>query len=171
MRTEETMVKRIGGCITVIAVLSVLLSLNACSEGRYLRTESVSAIDTTAAYSVILYGCRYHGDLTNVALLQKEGSQYAFQVYGPQYDYKILKNVPAEKALKEAENFISCSHSRQTLLSRVLDSAGNTVGYELRPLYAPLTGYYDVLDVSYLLNGKVGVTIRLRPEAEKERYQ
>lgn len=51
-------------------------------------------------------------------------------------------------------------------LSRIIDEKGNTIGYELRPLYYPFVyGRDDLLEVYYKVkDGKVIVEIRLIPE-------
>lgn len=57
-------------------------------------------------------------------------------------------------------------------MSSVIDANGNTIGYELRPLYQPFTfGVSDVLDVDYIIRDrKVVVRIKLKPQIERMLY-
>lgn len=144
----------------------LVLSLASCAPGLYLRTEAARDSDLTGTYSLILYGGRYSDDVENVAIFDREGDSYVFEIYAPDFDYRTLRNVPAREAFEEAEKFVGFHHSfRYSRLSRILDPAGNTIGYELRPLYTPTDfGYADILDVYYSLrDGKVSVSISLKP--------
>lgn len=94
-----------------------------------------------------MYGCGYHDDMSNVAILAKADTQRPFEVFAPEFSYKVKKNIAAEDALKEAERFIGCSTNANPYfhLAKILDGAGNTIGYELRPRYSRLSATSDVL--------------------------
>jgi hypothetical protein len=112
--------------------------------------------------------------METLAILDKEGDKYEFIVYAPDYDYRIEKKVPAKEALKEAEKFVRFHRSfRRSLLSRILDQSGATIGYEVKPLYFPLdVGYSDLIDTYYRIEGKtVIVKIRLSSAAEGRLYE
>jgi hypothetical protein len=105
-----------------------------------------------------------------VALLVGEGGPYRFEVYAPDFDYRVIKNVPYSDALEEAEKFVRHHYAfMQSQLSRIVGPSGGTIGYELRPLYYPLEfGSQDVLDINYFLeDGKVVARIRLKREIER----
>lgn len=140
------------------------------AAGKTLRTEEATVSEVTGTFNLILYGSRHSNDIETVAILDLEGDRYTFEPYAPEFDYRVEKGISARKALDKAERFVSWHrdfwHSR---LSRIIDGKGNTIGYELRPLYYPLTfGVSDVLDVDYRLkDGKVKVTVRLIPSVER----
>ena len=82
----------------------------------------------------------------------------------------MRKGLSARGALNEAYEFISHHPSyRCPRLSRIIDQKGNTIGYEVRPLYMPSRfGRSDVLEVDYWLkDGKVKITIRIIPSIER----
>lgn len=141
--------------------------MTSCSGAHYLRTAPADSSEVTGTYTLILYGCRYGSDIENVSILARDAGKYTFEVYAPDFDYKIKKNLPAKEALEEAENFVRCHYAaRQSRLSEILAPEGGTIGYEIRPLYTPLEfGYSDILDIYYLIkDGKVTVTISLKRE-------
>jgi hypothetical protein len=160
--------------IRLLAVCAVSMILASCATGNYLRTEESSSIEMKQTYRLILYGGRFSDDRETLAILDKEGDKYEFIVYAPDYDYRIKKKVPAKEALAIAENFVRFHHSfYRSLLSRILDHSGATIGYEVKPLYFPVdVGFSDVIDVHYSIEGKtVIVKIRLRPEAEDRLFE
>jgi len=156
-----------------VLLLSFLFSflLVSCGAGIYLRTEIVPPDEITGStYTLILYGARYSNDIENVALLVGEGGPYRFEVYAPDFDYRVTKNVPYSDALEEAEKLVRHHYAfMQSQLSRIVGPSGDTIGYELRPLYRPVEfGSADVLDINYFLEGgKVVARIRLKHDIEK----
>ena len=139
-----------------------------------IRTEAAYSVDDGGTYTLILYGGRYYRDAESLALLDLEDDSYTLEPYAPEFDYRVIKGLTAKDALGKAEHFLSSQYAfRRSLLSRILDSSGKTIGYELRPLYYPLTfGITDVLDVGYALknDGKVRVYIRLDPAVVRHIY-
>ena len=154
-----------------IAVLAGILFLQGCIQGKRLRTEATQTADFQGAYTLILYGGNYSGDLETVAILDREGDRYTFEPYAPAFNYKVIKGQTSDHALPAAEQFVRRNpsyHSEQ--LRSVLDETGTVIGYELRPLYLPFVyGTSDVLDIDYRSRGeKVIVTIRLKPFLEQQ---
>ncbi|MEW6002599.1 MAG: hypothetical protein AB1638_08150 [Nitrospirota bacterium] len=165
-------IKRIiNARVFILAIL--LLTLSSCASVR-LKTEAARDAGVTGDFNLILYGGRYSDDLETLAILDVAGDGYEFVPYAPEFDYKIIKNVQAEEALRLAKSFVSFHRSyRYSLLSRILDPQGKAIGYELKPLYDPVAyGISDVLDINYWLQegGKVKVTIRLLLPAERLRF-
>ncbi len=155
--------------LLLILFITLFTTAISCAPEKYLRTEEVKTDDITGTYTLILYGGRYLDDIETVAILDKEGDRYNFEIYAPEFDYKIKKGTDAKDALKEAEKFVSFHRAfHQSILSRISDKMGETIGYELRPLYYPINyGFSDVLDVDYIIkDSRVIVKIRLRPEVE-----
>ncbi len=154
--------------------LLICLSLLACTPALYLKTTEAQPSEVTGTYSLILYGGRYSTDVENVAILAKEGAGYAFEVFAPDFDYRLRKHVPAEEALETALRFVGFHHAfRRSLLSAILDNKGAIIGYEVRPLYSPLDfGYSDVLDITYALqDSRVTVRVRLIRELDRTPFR
>jgi hypothetical protein len=149
--------------VIIAAVLAVLTFASSSCSGRYLKTESAVEQEIAGNYTLILYGGRSVNDLITIAILAKEGTPYAFEVYAPDFEYKAIKGVPAKDAWEMAEKFVSFHHSFwKTQLSKIIDNQGKTIGYEVRPLYYPvIRNQSDILDVYYKKSdGKVTVYIK-----------
>jgi hypothetical protein len=72
--------------------------------------------------------------------------------------------------LNEACKFIGYHNAfLRPQVSKIIDRKGNTIGYEVRPLYIPFVfGRSDVLEVDYWLKGDtVRVTIKIALSIEK----
>jgi hypothetical protein len=166
--------KTIVSCIVALIVILIITTGPSFGIERPLNTLEANAADITGIYNLILYGRGYSDDLETIVFLDKEGDDYTFEPYAPDFDYIVKSNVKAKDALKEAENFISFHNSFwKSKLSRIVDKKGNTIGYEMRPLYLPFTfGVSDILEVSYWLKegGRVKILIRLIPSIERNRF-
>jgi hypothetical protein len=139
-----------------------------------LKTEAANPSEMKGTFTLILYGGNYYDDVETAAFLDREGDAYTLDLYVPDFDYRVIKGMPAKEALAKAEKFVrfhpSFWHSQ---LSKIMGDKGNVIGYEIRPLYYPITyGVSDVLDVHYWMKegGRVKVTIRLIPSVEKLRF-
>jgi len=151
--------------IMIIAMVFVSLAVTSysCSTGIYLKTESATEKEITGVYTLILYGGSFVNDVKTFAILAKEGTRYSFEVFAPEFDYQMIKGVPAKEALEKAGKFVSFHHNFwKVQLSRIVDDGGSTIGYEVRPLYYPLIhNKSDILDVYYKKSdGKIIVYIR-----------
>ena len=108
-------------------------------------------------------------DLETIAILDREEDRYTLKPYAHAHDFKVVTGVSGEEALVKAETFVSFhssfSHSR---LRKIISDTGTIIGYELRPLYLPVTfGHADVLVVDYVLEqNSVVVTIRVDPSID-----
>jgi len=131
-----------------------------------LRTESATGEEITGVYTLILYGGTSANDIKTIAILAKEGTPYSFEVFQPEFDYKIIKGIPAKEALEKAEKFVSFHHDFWKIqMSKILDNKGSTIGYEIRPLYNPAVyGKFHIPDVYYkIADDKVIVYINFYP--------
>jgi hypothetical protein len=130
-----------------------------------LLVKGADLAEVKGNFNLILYGGRHSDDLETLAILDIDGDNYFFDPFAPDFDYKVFKNVPAEKAIQTAEKFVSFHNAfHKTVLKKILDSKGKTIGYELRPLYYPIVyGFADVMDVFYWEKegGRIKVLIRL----------
>lgn len=166
-------VKKPRRVLTVLALLIISLNLSACMSiaGNHLNIRPGEPAEVTGTYTLLLYGCRYPDDVENVAILDKEGDPYTITIYAPDFRYKMKTGLPAEEALKQAEQFVKCSvHYQQMRFSKIPDTTGNIVGYEARALYSPIRfGMYDVLNVQYVVrDSKIVVYIKLDPTVDNE---
>jgi len=153
---------------------ALFLCIGSCVSAPYLITVPTDPREIEGTYTLILYGGRYSSDIENVAILDKEGDQYTFIVYAPEFDYKVKKHVPAKEALAEAEAFVRFHYAFwKAQLRAIADPSGIPIGYEVRPLYYPMDfGYPDVLDVDYILkkDNNVTVTISLKRELRRQPF-
>jgi len=155
---------------TVVVV--IIIALIPLSGDNHLKAEAANLADVQGKFRLLLYGCSSLNDLANVAILEKEGDPYSFEIYAPDSSYSIKAGLNAAEALQEAERFVRCNiQSERSQLRRILSPAGAGIGFELRPLYPIITfGKYDVLDVRYLIKDrKIVVHIELDPEIELQR--
>jgi hypothetical protein len=157
--------------IIVTILASLVLTLGSCTGGKQLRTELAQDSEITGSYTLILFGKRDAYDLKTIAFLDKEGDGYELVPYAPEYDYNVIKNLPATEALKKALDYVKWPRDyRSSQVRKILDDQGSVIGYEVRPLYAPLAyGISNVLVVRYWVQagGKVKVTINLHPTARE----
>jgi hypothetical protein len=140
-----------------------------------LKTALASPSEVKGAFTLILYGGNYLDDIETIAILDSEGDEYTLEPYAPAFDFKVQKGVPAEEALETARKFVSFHPAFwRSQLSKILDERGNTIGYEVRPLYMPtaLGMMGDVLDVYYWpkKGGRVKVVIKLVPSLERYKF-
>lgn len=155
---------------TLLFLFSLFSAGETIALSKPLETKDAKADEVTGTYTLILYGGRHGNDIETVAILDKEGDKYTFEPNAPVFDYRIITGLSGKEALDKAQKFVSFHgsfwHAR---LSKILDSEGNTIGYELRPRYFPTTfGTTNVLDVDYFIrDNKVVVYIKLKPEIER----
>ncbi len=151
-------------------VMAVALAASSCALGNRLEMKTAVDSDLTGNFDLILYGCTYHNDLETLAILAKEGGPYVFEPYAPDFNYRVIKGVPAKDALGQAQKFVNCHNAfHRAQLSRLVDAKGDTLGFEVRPLYLPFVyGIDDALSTDYRIkDGKVVVKIRLMPSVER----
>lgn len=156
-----------------VAAVVAALTLQACAPGKALRTGVVPGGDIRGTYTLILYGGNYSDDLETIAFLDKEGDRFSLEPYAPEFVFRAIKGLTADRALGEASEFIRAHVDFQREQFRsIRDEKGEIVGYELRPLYLPVTfGTSDVLDVDYWLKeDRILVFIKLKPSLEKRKY-
>jgi len=154
-----------------IFLASLVLTLGSCAGGKQLRTELALDSEITGSYTIILFGTRNAYELKTIAFLDREGDGYELVPYAPEYDYKVIKNLPATEALNKALDYVKWPRDyRSSQLRKILNDQGSVIGYEVRPLYDPLAyGISNVLVVQYWVKegGKVKVTISLHPTARE----
>jgi hypothetical protein len=166
--------KKENKIFSIAAFLILVAALAGCMAGKQLYPSAANTAAIEGSYTLMLYGCHYPEDITNVAILVSDASKYPVEINDIDTSYKIEKDVPAAQALRRADSFLRCTTHRiwQTVVRRIPDDSGGTIGYEVRPLYFPLEfGQTDVLLTSYALrDGKVKASIRLDPDVERMIY-
>ncbi len=153
-----------------LILFSLLTSVYSCSYERYLKTDPAGPEELAGTYTLLLYGARHSDDVANVAILDKEGDPYTIEIYAPEYDYSVMTDMPAKEALGEAQTHVRYYRDfSRARLSKIIDKAGNTIGYELRPLYHAFhLGQSDVLYIDYMMkDNKVITTIRLKDNVQE----
>jgi hypothetical protein len=130
----------------------------------------VAAAEPGETYTLILYGGRHSNDLETIAFLDREGDGYTFEVYAPDFDYRIERGLSSADALRKAKEFVGWHNAfsySQTV--EIKDKSGVVIGYEIRPMYMPFVfGVSDVMDVYYTFNGNsVIIKVRLKPQIER----
>jgi len=151
-------------------MLCAVLLLSSCMGGKRLDIRGAVPGDLQGTYTLILYGCSYPTDLENLAILYPEGGPVTFEMYALKTAYTVQNGLPADEALKRAEQFLKCNIiAAKTQLSKIVGREGTIAGYELRSLYPPYKfAMTDVLIVNYSLkDSKVTVYISLDPEIQK----
>lgn len=151
----------------ILLSISAGLILQACAAGMQLLPKSADPAALSGTYTLILYGGRHPVDLETMAILVDEKSPYPVEVYALESMYKVTKGLSASQALHAGNAFLrSGSYTLwDTLLRKIADPAGKTIGYELKPLYRPMDiGTPEpVLSAYSLKDGTVFVYISLHP--------
>jgi hypothetical protein len=154
-----------------VVLIVFILTLSSCAGRTQLRTELAQDSEITGSYNLILFGTRNAYELKTIAFLDKVGGGYYLVPYAPDYEYRVIKDLPENEALTRALDYVKWPRDyRSTQVRKILDEQGVVVGYEVRPLYDPLAyGISNVLIVRYFVQegGKVKVVIQLHPTAEE----
>ncbi len=154
-----------------LALLLFVLATG-CAAGEQLRTEGTAGKAIQGTFDLYLYGCRYPGDIENVAILVAVDSPYHLEIYDLPGRYKVKKGLPAEKALADANAFVRCSMKTvmRSEIREIEDDQGRIFGFDVRPLYMPYEiRAVDVMRISYVLaGGRVTAYIKLAPGAGED---
>jgi hypothetical protein len=161
---------RIMSGVAVSSVVVMVLILQACVAGVQLTPKQFDPAEIKGTYTLILYGCRYADDLENMAILVDEKSAHPLEVFAIDAMYKVKKGLTGQQAMSEANAFINCSMQPvwQSVVRRIPDNQGRTVGYEVKPLYRNITPPEALLSSYSLSEGKVIAYINLDPSLKKE---
>jgi hypothetical protein len=158
----------------IAAALIVIFTIQGCSLGMQLRTESADPKGIEGTYDLFTYGCRYPNDIEHAAFLIAPEKAGMVELHVPDTSYKVKRGIPADQALAEADKHVRCGVRKVMAISvhRIPDGSGGTLGYEVLPRYSVTeVGAVDPLNVSYSLkDGKITIYIRLSPDVEKKLY-
>lgn len=165
--------QRIEKPLLLAPIVFLLLILSCVPTGNFLTTHPVGEGGMVpGSYTAILYSTSEYDFLKTIAFLDLEGDAHEIVPYGAQFNYSVVKGLSPEGAEQRAREFIAshASSYNSTELRAIKGIEGNTIGYELRPWYMPITyGESDVLDITYALqpDGKVTVYVRLKMSVER----
>ena len=152
-------------------VLLIMAGIISLSGDSYLETEAADPAEVQGKFTLLLYGSSSRDDLANIAILDKEGDTYSFEIYAPDFSYTVQSGLNAAQAIQEAERFVGRNiHFERSRLHRILSPAGAGIGFELKPLYPAVTfGRDDIIDVRYSIKDrKVVVHIELDTGIERQ---
>lgn len=169
--------KHVRHLTAVLTALVVCFCLETTAVGalpKPLRTTAADSADVSGTFTVILYGASHKDDLETAAFLDREGDDFEFAPFVPAFDYRIRTGLSAEEALAMAHGFVNFHPAFwKSRLSNILDPQGNSIGFEVKPLYLPFVyGMSDVLDILYWpkKDGTIKITIRLIPSIERLKF-
>jgi hypothetical protein len=148
-----------------LTLFTLFVSSCALTLSPAIRTSGVDdSGEIRGQYNVVLYGNRYGNDLETVAVLDIADDEYTFEPYAPSYDYLIRKDVESDKAISEALSFVSKHTAFRTALIKRITLHGDTLGYEVKPLYLRHRyGQASIKRVYYTLKGKkVFIYVRVK---------
>jgi len=154
------------------SVFLFALLCGACSLNQsYLKTELTDKAGVTGNFTVILYGANHYDDVATVAFLVRKDSGYTFDIFAPEFNYRVIKDLPAKDALETAERFVRWHPDfMESWISKILTYNSEIIGYEVRPLYRQITfGRQDVMYINYFVqdNSKIEVHIKLYDDVER----
>lgn len=165
------MKKTIGFLISAVLLAVFVFGTNAYAANKSLELKLIDPSEIKGMCTVILYGTARFEGLETTAFLDVEGDAYTLEPYAPEFEFKTEKGLQAAEAIKKAEKFVS-NHQNFSRLqwAKILDNNGKTVGYELKPLYHPLSyGISDVTIITYYQkNGKIEIRVRLESSIEQQ---
>lgn len=158
------------GYTIIISIFLIFGCSFSLLKGRLTPEPLKDGENIHGTFTLILYGANHSNDLETIAILDREGDEYEFEPFAPEFAYRIKKNLCANEALSKAENFVGWHHSfKSIMVSKITDEKNSLLGYEVRPLYYPLGfGFSDILEVDYFKRGnKIIARIKLIESVEK----
>jgi hypothetical protein len=146
----------------------VALLMTSCSGGKLLRTEPYDAEIISGFFDVTFYYNQDYDGLKQIVILDVVDDDYEIVLYEPEYFVQTVKHVSGDDAIVNAITFL---RDHQNYINyktiAIVDHMGNTIGYEIRPLYTPeMYGIGDVMDSHYTLedDGTVRAYISLKEQ-------
>ena len=88
--------------LAFFALFMLLCAAFSCTKKQILHTESTYSPEMFGSYTLFLYGSRFSSDIETIAILDREGDRFTFEIFKPEFDFKVITGVPAAKAFDEA---------------------------------------------------------------------
>lgn len=151
----------------IAALMVIAVFLASCAGGTTLGARDMRApVELSGTFDLILYGGTHSDDLETVAFFDIVGDGYELVPYDPDFEFETLKAVDAEEAMGMARKHVGWHREViRTHMRRIKSETGSTIGYEMRPLYSPITfGETDILEIRYWLveGGKVMISVDIK---------
>ncbi|KAF0184550.1 MAG: hypothetical protein FD164_406 [Nitrospirae bacterium] len=140
------------------------------AEALSPQLELAEAKEVSGLFSVVLFDSGLGNGIQRIAVLDRENDGFRFEPYAPEFEYKIIRGLSGQDALRRAQEFLAVTPEyRKPQLSRITGPSGAIIGYEVRPLYErPSFGTDDVLEISYRVQGEaVFIHMRLIEPVER----
>jgi hypothetical protein len=164
MNNKSWLIKnKIRLILTGIFLITILCG--ACVATRYtLQTQDGGLTETAGTYTIIRYGASNPEDFATFAIIFPEQGRYSFDIFKPDFEYRVEKGLTAKQAMEAAQTFVNWHPEfSRAQTSRILGPDGNVIGYEVKALYkTTLFGKEDVAYLTYVLKDNNMVTVYLR---------
>jgi hypothetical protein len=166
--------KRLSNAV-LIATGLLLFALVCGSCATYkatLKDQEFGGTLPAGTYTLIKHGGGNMEDFATFAIVVPENSGYKFDIFKPDFDYRTLKGVPAQSAMKLAEDFVRGHPEFLRTVSRaIIMPDGSIAGYEVRILYRrTYLGMEDLFDVNYLLRADNVIEVRIKLDDVVQKY-
>jgi hypothetical protein len=138
---------------------------DACAVTAYtLKTEEGGLTATSGTYTLVRYGMSNPEDYANFVIISPEQGKYSFDIYKPDFEYRVEKGLTAKQAMESALEFVSRSPEfSRAQANKIIGPDGNVIGYEVKALYKrTLFGMEDVTYLTYVLRDNNVVTVYIR---------
>jgi len=127
---------------TKIAIVWLLILLGGCVVlPSPIKTNFVSSKkEIKGKFHVILYGGNFLNDSETLAFLDRTDDEIDFLPYAPLYEYKIYRYLNLKQALRLIDqHFYTLTNQTSVQIRRILSPEKTLLGYEIRPIYQPLS--------------------------------
>ena len=152
----------------LIFISLIALAITSCAGGKHLRTEPYDAESISGLFDVTFYYNQDYDGLKQIVILDVADDGYEIVLYEPEYFMRTVKHAKGDDAEKSMVEFLQ-DHPNYInyKIMKIVDKEGNTIGFEIRPLYAPeMYGISDVMDTFYTMadDGTVRALISLKEQ-------
>ena len=151
--------------VILLGIFLVTILCGACAITRNtLKTEDGGLTETSGTYTIVRYGMSNPEEYTNFAIIFPEQGKYSFDIYKPDFEYRVEKGLTAKQAMESALEFVSRSPEfSRAQASKIIGPDGNVIGYEVKALYKKiLFGMEDVAYLTYVLKENNVVIVYVR---------
>jgi hypothetical protein len=152
----------------LILIAFIALTITSCTGGKILRTEPSTVESLSGIFNVIFYYNQDYEGLKQVVILDVADDDHTIALYEPGYFIRTVKHMNGDDAIINAVKFLEGHPNYMNYkILKIVDQAGNTVGFEVRPLYLPeMYGISDVMDNYYILqdDGTITAIISLKQQ-------
>jgi hypothetical protein len=151
--------------LILTGIFLITMLCGACVVTKYtLKTEEGGLTGTSGTYTIIRYGASNPEDFATFAIIFPEQGRYSFDIYKPDFEYRVEKGLTAKQAMESAQTFVRWHPEfSRAQMSKIIGPDGDAIGYEVKALYKqPLFGKEDVAYLTYVLKDNNTVIVYLR---------